>query len=54
MSNFLELIAQEKNSEAIESFNDMMAEKISQALDGRKQQLASSLFGGEAEQENKE
>jgi hypothetical protein len=50
MSNFLELIAQEKNSEAMEFFNDMMAEKISGVLDQRKAELASNLFGGMSEQ----
>ena len=49
MSKFLELLAQENHTEAREAFDEMISQKIVSALDTRKREIASSLFGFQEE-----
>lgn len=49
MENFLNLIAQEKNSDAKDYFGNIMNEKICQVLENKKREIASSLFNNYSE-----
>jgi len=46
IKNFIDLVAQGQNVEAKSKLEDLISSRAFEALDSKKQELASSLFGG--------
>jgi ClpP class serine protease len=47
--NFIDLVAQGQNAEAKESLDELLSARAFEALDAKKQEIGSTLFGGQAE-----
>lgn len=54
MSKFINQIATGDAVGAKETMSDMLSAKAFEALDARKQELASTLFGGQQQEEQEE
>jgi len=54
MTNFVNQIATGDAVGAKETMSDMLSAKAFEALDARKQELASTLFGGQKQEEQEE
>ena len=54
MANFINQIATGDALGAKETMSDMLSAKAFEALDARKQELASTLFGGQKQEEQEE
>ena len=52
VSNFINSVATGNAIEAKESLNDLLSARAFEALDGKKTELAQSLFGGEKSEED--
>jgi hypothetical protein len=54
MTKFIDQIATGDSVGAKETMSDMLSAKAFEALDARKQELASTLFGGQQQEEQEE
>ena len=54
INNFINSIAAGDNVTAKEEFVELLSSKAFDALQGRKQEIASTLFGGEQEEHSNE